>query len=132
MTNYFDYPEHRFVRGTCIITFDMGYSWCTLSKSQIKYLATSSYLNGARRIDIKLYNGKVFSLTADQFYDWYDSGLPEPEIKYETEVDPDEEKICPQCGKKMAVRVARHGRGAGLRFWGCTGYPDCRYTESID
>ncbi|HEX6589342.1 MAG TPA: type I DNA topoisomerase [Longimicrobiales bacterium] len=38
-----------------------------------------------------------------------------------------EEKVCPDCGKPMAVRWNRYGR-----FLGCTGYPDCRHTESLD
>ena len=34
---------------------------------------------------------------------------------------------CPECGRPMAVRWNRYGR-----FLGCTGYPECRHTESID
>ena len=132
MTNYGTYPEHRFKRGTCIITFDFGYSWCMLSEKQKNYLAKSSYLSGARRVDIKLYNGKVFSLTIDQFLEWVDSGLPEPNIEHDFEIAPDTIKICPECGKAMVVRLARRGSGAGKQFWGCSGYPDCKHTESIE
>lgn len=35
-------------------------------------------------------------------------------------------KICPKCGKPMKIRSGRYGE-----FWGCWGYPDCRYTENI-
>jgi len=31
---------------------------------------------------------------------------------------------CPRCGKKMALRSGPTGR-----FWGCTGFPDCRTTQ---
>jgi DNA topoisomerase I len=34
---------------------------------------------------------------------------------------------CPQCGRDLAVRWNRFGR-----FLGCTGYPECSYTHSID
>jgi DNA topoisomerase I len=34
---------------------------------------------------------------------------------------------CPQCGRDMAVRWNRYGR-----FLGCTGYPECRHTQSLD
>lgn len=34
---------------------------------------------------------------------------------------------CPDCGKEMAVRWNRYGR-----FLGCTGYPECRHTQSLD
>jgi DNA topoisomerase I len=38
---------------------------------------------------------------------------------------PDE--TCPECGKPLAVRWNRSGR-----FVGCTGYPECRFTRSMD
>jgi DNA topoisomerase I len=34
---------------------------------------------------------------------------------------------CPECGRELAVRWNRYGR-----FLGCTGYPDCRYTQSLE
>jgi DNA topoisomerase I len=34
---------------------------------------------------------------------------------------------CPECSRDLAVRWNRFGR-----FLGCTGYPECRYTHSID
>jgi four helix bundle suffix protein len=39
---------------------------------------------------------------------------------------------CPLCGKPMARRTARKGAQAGSRFWGCTGYPECRGTRRMD
>jgi restriction system protein len=39
---------------------------------------------------------------------------------------------CPLCGKPMALRTARKGPYAGSRFWGCTGYPECKGTEKLD
>ena len=34
-------------------------------------------------------------------------------------------KICPRCGGILELRNGRYGR-----FWGCSGYPSCRYTEN--
>jgi len=31
---------------------------------------------------------------------------------------------CPQCGRPMSLRTAKHGRNAGRSFRGCTGYPE--------
>jgi ssDNA-binding Zn-finger/Zn-ribbon topoisomerase 1 len=33
---------------------------------------------------------------------------------------------CPDCGEKMTVR--KSSKGEGGKFWGCSGYPDCRTT----
>lgn len=35
-------------------------------------------------------------------------------------------KICPRCGEPMKRRNGRFGE-----FWGCGGFPQCRYTENI-
>lgn len=35
-------------------------------------------------------------------------------------------KQCPKCGNILKRRNGRYGE-----FWGCTGYPDCKYTENI-
>lgn len=37
-----------------------------------------------------------------------------------------EVKNCPVCGQPLKVRSGRYGE-----FWGCTGFPKCRYTENI-
>ncbi len=34
---------------------------------------------------------------------------------------------CPQCGLPLSIRLGKHNR-----FIGCTGYPDCNYTRSVD
>jgi hypothetical protein len=39
------------------------------------------------------------------------------------------ERRCPQCGKGLILRTARQGAHAGSQFWGCAGFPSCRYTE---
>lgn len=36
-------------------------------------------------------------------------------------------EACPTCGKPLSIRLGRHSR-----FIGCTGYPDCSYTRSLD
>ena len=43
-----------------------------------------------------------------------------------------EEKICPKCGQKLVLRTAKKGENAGKRFYGCSGFPKCRYIENID
>lgn len=35
-------------------------------------------------------------------------------------------KICPRCGQFLRKRSGRYGE-----FWGCSGYPACRYTENV-
>lgn len=37
------------------------------------------------------------------------------------------DESCPKCGKPLTIRLGRRGR-----FVGCSGYPDCDYTRSLD
>ncbi|MBJ7608132.1 MAG: topoisomerase DNA-binding C4 zinc finger domain-containing protein [Candidatus Dormibacteraeota bacterium] len=34
---------------------------------------------------------------------------------------------CPHCHQEMVLRISKHGR-----FWGCSRYPSCRGTRSLD
>lgn len=40
------------------------------------------------------------------------------------------EKICPRCGEKLVLRIAKKGENAGNEFWGCSAFPKCRYIEN--
>jgi restriction system protein len=36
---------------------------------------------------------------------------------------------CPSCGSQLVRRIARQGQRSGLLFYGCSGFPKCRYTR---
>jgi len=40
--------------------------------------------------------------------------------------------VCPECGKTMVRREAKTGPRRGQAFWGCSGFPDCKSTRSIE
>jgi ATP-dependent helicase HepA len=42
------------------------------------------------------------------------------------------ERGCPRCGSPMTVRIAGRGRNAGKPFFGCTRFPACRGSASLD
>lgn len=39
---------------------------------------------------------------------------------------------CPNCEGAMVLRTARRGGNEGQRFWGCSSYPKCRGTRTVD
>lgn len=39
-----------------------------------------------------------------------------------------ENKKCPRCGNDLVVRVSKK---SGAKFMGCSGFPSCRYTETM-
>lgn len=40
-----------------------------------------------------------------------------------------ESKPCPRCGNTLVPRKFKKGARAGESFWGCSGYPTCRFVE---
>jgi restriction system protein len=38
---------------------------------------------------------------------------------------------CPECGSAMVKRSAKRGSNAGNMFWGCTNYPRCKGTRTL-
>ena len=41
-------------------------------------------------------------------------------------------EICPRCGGKLVLRTTKQGPNVGNQFYGCSNYPKCRYTKSIE
>ena len=42
-----------------------------------------------------------------------------------------EELICPKCGNILVLRTAKKGPNAGNQFYGCSGYPGCKYIKNL-
>lgn len=40
-----------------------------------------------------------------------------------------ESRDCPKCGNELVERIAKKGKNEGNKFWGCSGFPKCRYIE---
>jgi hypothetical protein len=38
-------------------------------------------------------------------------------------------QLCPKCDSAMVIKVARKGKNAGSRFWGCARWPECDGTR---
>ena len=43
----------------------------------------------------------------------------------------DQPLFCPRCGKELVLRTAKKGSRAGEQFYGCSGYPNCRFTKTL-
>jgi len=59
------------------------------------------------------------------FYKQFIHDLDEAKTKIKKDVELSD-KICPQCGKPMAIKWSRKGR-----FLSCSDFPNCKYAESI-
>lgn len=41
-------------------------------------------------------------------------------------------KKCPKCGSELVLRTAKKGANIGKEFYGCSGFPKCRYIENLE
>jgi restriction system protein len=37
---------------------------------------------------------------------------------------------CQKCGSSLVIRVARRGKTPGRKFWGCSNFPKCTFTQN--
>lgn len=42
-----------------------------------------------------------------------------------------ESNACPKCGKSLILRTAQRGENRGQQFWGCVGFPGCKFTRKL-
>jgi len=64
----------------------------------------------------------------------YKKPAPEPESEtaaVQEDAVSEEKLICPKCGKELALRTAKKGENAGNQFYGCFGFPKCRYVRNL-
>ncbi len=64
-----------------------------------------------------------------EFYEPFAETLAQKENsikKSEVKKDIPTDKICPRCGKKLVIKIGRFGK-----FYACTGFPECKYTENF-
>ena len=48
------------------------------------------------------------------------------ELKKSDIMSEETKEVCPQCGQHLVIKLGRYGR-----FYGCKGYPQCRYVRSM-
>ena len=65
----------------------------------------------------------------DEFWEPFKSLIDNTEknVKRKDVTQEEIDETCPECNKPLVIRLGRNGR-----FVGCTGYPDCSYTRSLE
>lgn len=76
-------------------------------------------------------------LSTEQMQELYDKLLPltnkdESMKARHVENIKEQRTICPKCGGKLVLRMAKNGPNAGNEFYGCSNYPKCKHIENIN
>jgi DNA topoisomerase-1 len=63
------------------------------------------------------------------FYQPFEENLKKKydEVEHKKVADEPTDKICPKCGKPLVIKQGRFGK-----FFACTGFPECKHTESVE
>ena len=80
-----------------------------------------------KEFDLIAQDNKDWRSVIKDFYKPFNRNL---EDKYKTvdkkDLTEKTDRICPECGKPIIIRMGRYGK-----FYGCSGFPECRFTEPI-
>jgi len=50
----------------------------------------------------------------------------------QTVIDTKDNLLCPKCGASLVLRTAKKGNNVGEQFYGCSGFPKCRFILKIE
>jgi DNA topoisomerase I len=75
--------------------------------------------------DIAIGNKQWVSIVAD-FYSPFEEKMLFSNKNAKKHIE-ETDKICPKCGKNLLIRLSKYGK-----FYSCSNYPECKYTENID
>lgn len=88
------------------------------------FITSSNYTHDARLFAKK---SGVSLITGDDLLSVPTHIEPEPQ---ELEINK-QPSLCPKCGSDLIERQAKKGANTGKAFFGCKGFPVCRYTQAI-
>jgi len=73
-------------------------------------------------------NKKEWVPMIEEFYEPFEKNLKKKyeEVKKEKIAVQKTEKKCPKCGSPLLIRLGKYGK-----FYACSGFPKCKYTESL-
>lgn len=84
---------------------------------------TSQAIDDARKLGVELWDrNKIYSLQK------------RGNVMIEESIASDnasEDLVCPKCGGNLVIRTAKRGANIGSKFYGCSNYPNCKYTRNI-
>jgi restriction system protein len=84
---------------------------------------TSQAIDDARKLGVELWDrNKIYTLQK--------RGNVVIEESVTSDNDSDE-LICPNCGGNLVIRTAKRGARVGKMFYGCSNFPNCRYTRNL-
>lgn len=78
----------------------------------------------------KIAEGKIgWTKVIEEFYVPFKKNLTEKydSVANQKPVPEQTDKVCPKCGAPLLLRTSRFGK-----FYACSKFPECRYTESLD
>src|SRR5262249_30634526 len=65
----------------------------------------------------------------EEFWEPFRQALEIAKTKMQAVKGQETDEKCPQCGKALVVRYSKK---SGSRFLGCSGYPECNYTQPTE
>ena len=124
-------PERRYVKKEkkALVPQDIGFQVADLMDHYFSDIVNTGFTaEMERKLDSIEEDGIDWHSVVSDFYKGFSRDLENAESQIEKIVVEDEPtgRSCPTCGKPLVIKHGRFGR-----FIACSGYPECKYTESI-
>ena len=98
------------------------------TKTDVKSSKSEMIDIGEKFLALNQENRKEYIKKFEAMKEEYTAGVQAQPQAANPQID---KKICPRCGRELILRTARKGANAGMQFYGCSGFPSCRYTEKV-
>ena len=123
--------ERRYVKKEkkALVPQEIGFQVADLMDQYFSNIVNAGFTaDMERKLDEIEENGIDWHQVVDDFYQGFSKDLENADQSIMKIVIEDEPtgRSCPDCGKDLVIKHGRFGR-----FIACSGYPECKYTESI-
>lgn len=98
----------------------------------VTYLKNLKSDNKSSKKEMREFGEKILAMNIENRKDYlkkYEEIISE--VSTSSVISSNDELICPKCGSKLVLRIAKKGTNIGNQFYGCSNYPKCKYIQNL-
>ena len=98
----------------------------------VTYLKNLKSDNKSSKKEMREFGEKIVAMNIENRKDYlkkYEEIISE--VSTSSVIRSNDELICPKCGSKLVLRIAKKGTNIGNQFYGCSNYPKCKYIQNL-
>lgn len=98
----------------------------------ITYLKNLKSDNKSSKKEMREFGEKILAMNIENRKDYLKKYEEiKSEVSTSSVISSNDELICPKCGSKLVLRIAKKDTNIGNQFYGCSNYPKCKYIQNL-